>query len=367
MTNNLVNYIKWRGDLSFRERAFNEIDALVLCQISYLDFDGILQSDIKSAYTISSLWNAFKNDEDFEKRSDLGVLINKDTVHVLEAAAESRRFSHIRPAFYVNKVDADVEEQFSAVTYFLTKKNRDPFIVFRGTDDTIVGWKEDFNMSFSEAVPAQKDAVSYLEQAASFFHGTVSTAGHSKGGNLALYAAAFANSKIKRHLKAVYNFDGPGFPEQFFKSDEYFSIIPHIKTFYPQSSLVGMLFSHSDDYTVVKSENSGAWQHDAVSWIIEGNRFVTADALDEKSIYFNRTFNSWIKSVEPKNLEIFTKTVFGAIETTGASTNTELGSNLFDNFKKILRALKDVDKDSRDEMIKMGMMLFATVKENLIK
>lgn len=367
MTNNLVNYIKWRGDLSFKERSFNEIDALVLCQISYLDFDGILQPDIKSAYTISSLWNAFKNDKDFEKRSDLGVLINKDTFHVLEAAAESRRFADVRPASYVNKIDAATEEQFSAVTYFLTKKNRDPIVVFRGTDDTIVGWKEDFNMSYSEAVPAQKDAVSYLEKIYALSRGTVSTAGHSKGGNLALYAAAFANSKIKRHLKAVYNFDGPGFPGQFFKSDAYLSLIPHVKTFYPQSSLVGMLFSHSDDYTVVKSENSGAWQHDAVSWIIEGEDFVTADALDEKSIYFNRTFNDWIKSVEPKNLEIFTKTVFGALETTGAKTNSQLGENLFDNFKKILRALKDIDKNSRDEVIKMGMLLFATAKDNFLR
>lgn len=367
MANNLINYIKWRGDLSFRERAFNEIDALILCQISYLEFDGILDSGLKSTYTISSLWKAFKSDRKFKKRCDLGVLINPDTFHVLEAAAESIRFADIRPALYVNKIDLASEEQFSAVTYFLTKKNRDPIVVFRGTDDTIVGWKEDFNMSFSEAVPAQRDAVSYLENVASLSRGTVSAAGHSKGGNLALYAAAFENSKVKRRLKTVYNFDGPGFPEKFFDSTQFHQIKKHVQTYYPESSLVGMLFSHDDKFTVVKSENSGAWQHDAVSWVIDGKGFVTADKLDKNSISFNKTFNSWIKSVEPENLEIFTKTVFGAIETTGASTNSELGSNLFDNFKKILKALKGVDRKSRDEVIKMGMLLFATAKDNFRK
>lgn len=367
MTNNLVNYIKWRGDLSFRERAFNDIDALVLCQIAYLNFDGILQPGIKSEHTVSSLWNAFKNDSDFEKRSDLGALINKDTFHVLEVAAESRRYSDIRLSCYVNKVDIASEEQFSAVTYFLTKKNRDPIVVFRGTDDTIVGWKEDFNMAFLEAVPAQKDAVSYLEKISAAFRGKVSVAGHSKGGNLSIYAAAFSNSRTKKHLKAVYNFDGPGFPDRFFKSDEFLSIIPYVKTYYPECSLVGMFFSHDDRYTVVKSENSGAWQHDPVSWLLEGENFATADKLDDKSITFNKIFNRWINSVEPQNLEIFIRTVFDAIENTGASTNSELESNFFDNLKKILKALKDVDKKSREEVIKMAMLFFSTAKDNFRK
>ncbi|MBQ0001987.1 MAG: DUF2974 domain-containing protein [Treponema sp.] len=364
MSNNLVNYIQWRGDLSFREKTFNEVDALVLCQISYLNFDGILQSGFQSDYTISTLWQAFKSDRDFEKRSDLGVLINKDTFHVLEAAALSERFGEIRVSSYVNKIDLESEEQFSAVTFFLTKKNRNPFVIFRGTDDTIVGWKEDFNMSFSESVPAQKDAAFYLESIAALTRGNVTVAGHSKGGNLAVYSAVSANSRLKRRIKTVYNFDGPGFPEKFFKEKEFKAVSSRIKTFYPESSVVGMLFSHAEKYTVVKSENSGAWQHDAVSWIIERQNFVTEKELSASSIYFNKTFNSWIDKVEPEKLELFTETVFDALETTGASTNSQFGENLFDNFKRVLKALTGISKDTRDEFIQMGMLLFQSVRNN---
>ncbi|WP_318659839.1 Mbeg1-like protein [Treponema sp.] len=311
---NIIDYILWRGDLSFKQSTFNEVDAVILCQISYLNYDGILSSDFKSGMTLKNLWQAFKHTADFKKRCDPGALINSDTYKVLEAAADSPRFSSVSAAGYVNKIDRSIDEQFSAVTYFLGGTNKNPYVVFKGTDDTLTGWKEDFNMSFSTSVPAQKDAVSYIDRVSKITHGKINILGHSKGGNLAVYAACYMNKYFKPKVEKIFNFDGPGFPKDMIDSREFTRIKDKINTWYPQKDLVGMFFEHAEKYTVVRSSASGAWQHDAMSWFVEGSHFVTEAELDKKSVYFNKIFNSWLKTVTPEKLKQVTDTIFEFLE-----------------------------------------------------
>ncbi|MBP5401738.1 MAG: DUF2974 domain-containing protein [Treponema sp.] len=311
---NIKDYILWRGDLSFKQDSFNEIDALVLAQITYLNFDNLISKDFKNAITIKDLWKSFKTSSDFKKRCDLGALINPETYTVLEAAALSERFSNIRCSGYVNKIDTDIEEQFAALTYFVEKEGKNPFVVFRGTDSTLTGWKEDFNMSFSTSVPAQKDAVSYIEKVSKNLHGKITVAGHSKGGNLAVYAACFMNRFFKGRVLRVFNFDGPGFPRDIIESKDFCQIKDKISTWYPYKDLVGMFFEHTESYTVVQSSASGVWQHDAMSWLLEGKKFLTEPELDKKSINFNKLFNSWLKKVTPEKLKRVTDTIFEFLE-----------------------------------------------------
>ncbi len=346
---NLIDYIKWRGDLSFKTHKFNEIDMLVLCQISYLNFDELAPAELKAGMTLSALWNAFRSEPDFEKRADLGVMINPQTVDVFELAAKSERFENVRIAGYVNKIDIEREEQFSAMTYFTEKERKNPYVVFRGTDDTIVGWKEDFNMALSTDIPAQLDSIEYINNVAKLCRGKICTAGHSKGGNLAVYAACFMNDSYKKRLSVVYNFDGPGFTSKVRSTSAFDAVRSRIKSWYPYESIIGMLFEHDDGYTVIESSQKGVWQHDALSWQIEGRYFVTKPELDSKSIYFNRTFNTWLSKLPEQKLEKVIDAIFDVLAVTGARTNSELESDFFGNTRKIIKAIGSLDNDVRTE------------------
>lgn len=362
---NLIDYIKWRGDLSFEQDPFNDVDALVLTQISYLRFDGILSSLIKETHSLSALWDDFKVAPDFEQRSSLGVLINKLTVNLFEEAAKSKRFSSVRVSAYVSKIDISIEEQFSAMTFFFSKFNRNPFVVFRGTDDTIVGWKEDFNMALSSHIPSQRDALEYLEFIAKYTHGKICVSGHSKGGNLAVYSSSFINAKYKKRIRAIYNFDGPGFSSKVTQSAGYKETVPLICSWYPEFSIVGMLFEHYGKYKVVECEDFGIMQHDPFAWHIENRDFIQKPDFDGKSVYFNKTFNTWMNNMTEEKRGVFIEALFNVLSATGAKTNSELESNLFDNSKKIIKALTKVDKETREQVSEVVKLLFESAKKNI--
>lgn len=358
---NILDYISWRGDLTFEQDSFNEIDALVLSQIAYLGFDGLIEKDKGQSLPLSVLWETFKSAADFEKRSDPGVVINANTVKVLEGAANSKRFGDVRAAGFVNNIDLEREEQFSAVTFLLScKKNKmeDPFVVFRGTDDTIVGWKEDFNLALAPEVPSQIDAVKYVDEAAGKYKGKLRIAGHSKGGNLAVYGGVFLKKGFRKRLEAVYNYDGPGFTSKVMDTPEYRSALPKIQSYYPQLSIVGMFFDHQDEFTVVESVQHGMWQHDAMSWQVEGKGFKTCESLDPKSLALNKIINTWLKQLSQQKIEKIIDSVFAVFEATGALTNSELESDLLGNTRKMIHALGKIDAEVRNEAGELLKIVF---------
>ena len=216
---NLIDYIAWRGDIPLAVDPFNDIDALVLCQISYLDAGGLLSEDFRKSITLSELADSFRSAEDFLRRSDTGAMINKLSVQLLFDAGASERFGSMKVCGYRSLFDIQKEEQFSAITYLTGDKHA--FTAFRGTDDTIVGWKEDFNMGILETVPAQTDAVEYLTDAMKNIHAKFRVGGHSKGGNLAVYAGAAVEQKFKNRIIEIYNNDGPGFRDETIMSAEF--------------------------------------------------------------------------------------------------------------------------------------------------
>jgi hypothetical protein len=359
----LLEYIAWRGDLPLSVAPFNNIDALVLCQISYLDFDGLLTAGFTDRIPLKLLAERFRGASDYERRCDTGVLINNLTVQLLLDAGASRRFGTMPACGYVNRVDLSREEQFAAVTYLTGDKH--VFVAYRGTDDTIIGWKEDFNLGILETVPAQVDALSYLESACAAIHGKFRIGGHSKGGNLAVYAGAMVAGKYRKRITCVYNNDGPGFRDKTIQKPEFQAIIPKIRSFYPQFSIVGMLFSHAGTYTVVESDQSGIMQHDPFSWHIMGNSFVALDDFDAKSIRFDKTFNTWLIQLVPEQRAKFVETLFSVIQVTDARTNTELGKNWLHNSAKIVYALISLDQETRNAVLKTMQLLFKIAKQNL--
>lgn len=362
---NLLDYVKWRGDIDFKTSPFNDADALILCQLSYLNYDEILTGDFKNKLTFAEIWEKFSSDPDFAVRSDTGALISKDSVKLLEQVSRTKRFENIRACYYVNKLDTENEEQFSAMCFFETKSLKYPFVAFRGTDDTIVGWKEDFNMACENVVPAQKDALEYLRQVGQNTTGSIIIGGHSKGGNLAVYSAAFIDAKIKKRISRVYNLDGPGFRKEVLESQEMKEIIPFLHSVYPKLSIVGMLFNHAGNYSVVESNAEGLMQHEPFSWYLAPDGFEKLPGFDPATEYFHRTFNDWLDGLTREKRELFVETLFNVIQSTEAKTNSEIESNWLVSAARILKALYNIDEETKSEILKIVELLFKSATRNI--
>ncbi|MGN1231379.1 MAG: DUF2974 domain-containing protein, partial [Anaerotignum sp.] len=230
---------------------------------------------------------------------------------LLRCLAESQRFSQMELCGYVNKLDFAAEKQFSALT--IRTGDGMAFVAYRGTDSSSVGWKEDFNMSFMDTVPAQQEAGIYLCQAAEHFKGRLRVGGHSKGGNLAVFAAAMCPAEVQERIVAVYNHDGPGFREGMLQRVGYRAILPRVQTFVPQSSVIGMLLEHEEEYVVIRSSQKGIMQHDPYSWEILGKDFVRLEALSEESRLLDRTVKAWLNDLPEEQREKFVDAVYEGI------------------------------------------------------
>ena len=370
-TPSLIDYLDWRGDLSFEASPFNDVDALVLCQLSYINFSNLAPGDFDPSIRLGEVSKLFFASADFETRSDLGILLDTRTNELLKKAGESVRFGDVELTGFVSEYDKEKEEQFSAVTFVLASgsflNKQQIFVAFRGTDDTIVGWKEDFNLAFLERVPAQEDALAYLTRASlSFKKAEIAVGGHSKGGNLAIFAAAHMAEKDKKRLAFVYNFDGPGFSQENLDSDAFFSIKTKVRSVFPQFSIIGMLFHHYDSCTVVASSEKLLMQHNPFSWEVRATDFCTKDDFDSGSDIFFTSFNKWFEAITPEHREQFIETLFGLLESTNASTNSELTKDIVKNAGKIIKAFAALDPTIRDEAIKIaGDFVKVIAKESI--
>ena len=343
----LFDYLYWRGDLSFEAVPFNKIDALLLAHISYSIFDGIVSESFKERKTFSQVAKDFSAAPDYEKRINIGFLINKRTAELMFKTAESERFRNVELCGFRSIYNEENVEQFAAITYLVDGK---PVIALRGTDDTIVGWKEDFNIAWLPQIPAQKDALNYFLEAAGELQGKFVLVGHSKGGNLVINTAVCCGDKVQQRIEKVFNFDGPGFDKAFFENISYKSVEDRIYSFYPEFSVVGMIFHHPKFYEIVKSDGFAFWQHDALNWQIAGKDFVNMGDFTEESKIFHSAFNEWIDKLDVEQKRNFVDTMFCILEASGAKTNNELEKDALKATAKMLAAYADLDKERRKEL-----------------
>ena len=321
----VYDYLTWRGDLTFRKVPFGEVDSLILSMLSYLDMKDIVPAPGREV-EFPSVWAASK--EYLErypdpKKAKIGVLIPKDIVKMMRAMRSTKRFGPLKMCNYINLIDPETELQFSAVTFLLGDGTA--VVTYRGTDDTLVGWKEDMNMCFLPVVPAQLKAVEYLHTVATTHTGKLILTGHSKGGNLAVYAAVHCDPAIRERITAVYSNDGPGFGRNILDDPDYVQIRPRICNLVPQSSVVGMLLEHDENYTVVKSrQKTGLLQHNGLSWEILGNSFVHLKDVNPESRKLDRTVNQWIRDMTPAQREEFAEAVYQLFSVDGAQTLTDI-------------------------------------------
>ena len=366
----MMDYLAWRGDLDFGACPLNEVDALILCQLSYMKFDGLVRPDFaktkEKSLTLAKLAKAFEAAPDYEERSNMGAVINPLSPELLKEAGKSRRFGELEVSAFINKIDELNDEQFSAVTFSCGRTWN--FIAYRGTDDSIVGWKEDCQLAYMDSVPAQLDALAYFGAAAEALKGNFYLGGHSKGGNLALYSAAKAEGKLQKRILTVYDNDGPGFPEDFFSSPGYLAVADRIRTFVPRLSIVGMLFSNGGNYVTVENElKDMVMQHDPFSWQAGPLSFVVCDKLGDESEFVGKTLNEWFRTLSTEEKKVFVESVFQVLEGSNAKTNFDLTKNWFESLVGMKKTLDALPKSSRETMRKNIQLLVKIVADEFKK
>lgn len=351
------DYLNWRGDLSFEKVPFNKIDALLLAHVTYSIFDGVVPESFSKKKTFAQVARDFTKTADYEERINIGFLINKRTAELMFKCAECERYRNVQLCGFRNIYSEEKTEQFAAVTYLVDGK---PVIALRGTDDTITGWKEDFNIAWQDQIPAQKDALLYFKEAAEAFKGSFVLTGHSKGGNLVINTAVKCSKTLQKRIKEIYNFDGPGFSRDFFEQESYKNVENKIFSFYPGFSVVGMIFHHPKNFEIVKSEGFAFWQHDAMSWQIMGADFINEASFTDESKLFYKAFNEWIDKLDNSQRHNFVDTLFGILEASGAKTNSDIEKEAVKSTAKMIAAYAELDKARRKEMLKI-LKLFKNV------
>ncbi len=345
---NFLTYAQTCWD-SWDERPFSSVDSLVLSWLAY--------------YRLPADWRAVATWEGVDVRDLLrlecresmtgGLWDPEGSWNLLVAVCANPRYRGLRVCGYRTEFDAAAEEQFAAVTFCLPDGNI--YVAYRGTDSTMVGWKEDFNMSFRCPVPAQTTATSYLESVTAALDGPLMCGGHSKGGNLAVYAASMCDPAVRERLVRVYSHDGPGFNETFLGGAEYqaLSATGKIDKTLPRSSIIGMIFEHQEDYAVVESCDFGLLQHNPFSWVVPHGEadFAYCEGLSAGARYMDDALAAWVAGVTPAERGRFIDELFELLSVTGAERFSDITADWQQNVPKILSALAEVDSDTRRFLI----------------
>lgn len=313
----MLDYLAWRGDIEFPQLPVNPVDALIFSTLSYIDFKDIVPDNPMQSISMEEAAAGLFSLAEPQAR----VRVKKD-LELLAAVAASARFDNIKLSFYRSILIPEEDTQFAAMTIFL--EDGSAYIAFRGTDNTLTGWKEDFNMTFQSSIPAQRLALEYVQEFTAAHPIPIWMGGHSKGGNLAVYSAAKCGELLQKRIVEVHNQDGPGFSEAMMDDPGYRAILPKLRSYVPQSSVIGMLLEHEEPYTIIKSSQIGIMQHDPYSWQILGPNFCSVEELTADSRFLDRTFKNWLSKMSNEERSAFFDTVFELLESTGAERTGEL-------------------------------------------
>ena len=305
----IFDYLKANQYDSFYDKEFTVLDALALTELAYLPFEDLVPAEISVQNYISLQHLAEQFEEKFQGKYPPLGMVNAHRLKLLSYLSSFKRYKHIKALGFANDVSLDSQKQFAAITYQIRPKEY--LVVFRGTDDSIIGWKEDFHLTYMKKIPAQLAARDYLKEVLDKLDGKVWLAGHSKGGNLATYAACHVETSIQDRIQKVYSFDAPGLHSSIRNSDNFKAIEGKILSIIPENSIVGMMLETPETDLVVKSKTFGLLQHLMVSWEIEGDQFKVVPKVTEDSIQVDQTLKSWTASLSEEELRDFFDLFFG--------------------------------------------------------
>ena len=347
---NIFDYLTDVQYDSFYDLPLNELDILAFTELTYLPFDDILDQPVNRLSDVAT-----------RVPRESTMLTNKERLQLLDQLAQHKRFKNSKLSNFVNEIDTEQQKQFAAMTYRL---NLDTYlIVFRGTDDSIIGWKEDFHMTYMKEIPAQRHALEYLED---FFtqhpKQKVMLAGHSKGGNLAIYAASQIEQNLQNQITAVYTFDAPGLHKELTQTEGYQRIMDKTKVFIPQGSIIGMMLEIPNQQIIVHSTAlGGIAQHDTFSWQIEDKHFVQLDKTNSDSQQVDITFKEWVATVPDEELQLYFDLFFGTILDSGITSINDLSSlKAIEHIHHLFVQAQSLTPEERETMGRLTQLLIDT-------
>ncbi len=314
---NIFDYLRWRGDLTFMQDSLNAVDALIFSGLSYICYTGKADMSTDMPILLKEAAEAFFSQDPAERRCR-----TKYDMDLLQLAAETTRFGSSKICMYRDEFIPEQETQFAAMTFLLDDGSA--FLAFRGTDNSLVGWKEDFNMTFQQTIPAQRLALQYTREVALEHSAPMYLGGHSKGGNLAVFASARSSPMIQSRILGIFNHDGPGFTQYLMGDPGYLAMVPKIRTFIPQSSVIGMLLEHEEPYTVIRSKSVGLLQHDLYTWDVLGKQFIPVEEITEGSQFADATIKTWFANMTNQERNQLVDVMFSLLGTGGVDTVHEL-------------------------------------------
>ena len=360
---NLLDYLAWRGDLPFSRDPFNSIDACLLSSLSYIDFTDIVPGKGKGKVTMREASKQFFKLHSAEELSNDKSFINF-CPSILRALAESNRFRGAMLSNFVDDTDISREIQFGALE--IETSDGIAFISFRGTDDRIIGWKEDFNLSYM-TVPAETEAVLYMQEVMGGRTQEIRMGGHSKGGHLAIYAATQTLPEIAQRIKNIYSFDGPGFGfnKEILETPQFTFIEQKIEKFIPQTSIVGRLLTSSVRPMVIRSNEHGIMQHNPLSWEVEGKEFYELASTDKVSDTFEETLSSWLDEMSFLQRKVFVDDLFSVFEASGADTMSSMTKVGIKGTRAMITRMKEINDSSGRvrTLVKLFFVNLDVVKE----
>ena len=343
---NINDYLLWRGDIELdSNNRFNEIDSMIMARFSYLRFDKIKMSKEETIETISAKMNNLDN----------AIFLYNGDKDLITNLGESIRFKDMEVTDYIKTNEKEIEKQFGAVTVHLSDK--EIYISFIGTDSTVYGWKEDFNMAFMDNVPCQVAGKEYVEMIAEKYpNKKIRIGGHSKGGNVAIYSALTVSKEIQDRIIKVYNYDGPGFNKEIINKYKTSGVMKKIETYLPQDSIIGRIMTHEEKCTISYSIEKGIYQHDIYSWQVLGKDLIKSKSLTESSELFSKSLTEWLNTTTNEQRKIFFDGIFEAIYSTDANRFSDIQKNLSENMTKIYKTYRKIPEQDRKtitDMIKL--------------
>lgn len=343
--NNIINYIEEYGDKTFEDFPFNEVDSLLLCQLSYLRYDGFV-----GGFDGSRPYTAVKEIYESENRDDIlkGYWYTHNNKELFSLFANSARFGDTKLCYYMNVLNESSDAQFAAITYILPDKSI--YIAYRGTDATLIGWKEDMKLAYSEPIRSQELASEYLDKVAGCVLGSFRIGGHSKGGNLAVYAAMFCTHSTRKRIIEIFDNDGPGFRPEILKEGHFASVKNKIHKYIPRSSIVGILLEDEIEYEVIECWSIGTLQHNTYVWKSNEGKFVRSKGMTSSKIRTDSALNEWIYSLSDGEVSTFIDALFDILTASDAKNIFDLIKDPTRSISSAYGAYKDMDQKAKDTL-----------------
>lgn len=348
---NIIEYTKKNGIYDFTEKPFCEVDGLVLSQLSYLKFDGIIKGPKNSheGVVLSSIRNSEKYNQLYRDER-----YAENNSKFFEALASSKRFGTLILNNFIDLIDNSIDVQFSAMT--VSDNKGFEAVVFRGTDDNMVGWKEDLNMTFKMPIPAQKYSVDYLNKVAQLINGDFYIVGHSKGGNLSVYSAMNCDDDTRNRIIAIYSYDGPGFRTELLRDSCYDKIQDKIHKLVPKDCVIGM-FGNVEKMEICESIGlGGVIQHNPYNWVVDDFSFKRCEHLGKYSELRAEAIYMWAADMTDEQWELLSDKMFWVLEEAGITNLNDFYSDLKGTLAKVRSAAGKLDEESREQINEMISM-----------